>query len=210
MIPSPDIKRILFNGPIDETQLKEFLFEINFNHGGFNEIHWLNTPGPIYTTYTDNCGTGQVEAINNVGGDIEYREIIFKQPFTKNELKETLVAAYVDPSDAYFYDGNENWTKELIINWWSKSDVRIACILELYYREINVPEADEPSDEAIEPIPENYKNWLDFYQNGMKEYLEWYIFRLCGQQMELNDLHIDWSRKADFDKLLNVRETTDR
>ena len=207
MIPSPDIKRILFNGPIDETQLKVFLIQLNVNHGSFNKIHWLNTPGPIYTTNTDNSGTGQAEATNNIGGDKEYHEIIFKQPFTKEELKETLVAAYTDSNDAYFYDGNENWTKELIIDWWSKSEERIACILELYDKELNLPEVpDELSFGDIEPIPQNYKNWLHFYQNGMKEYLEWYIFRLCGQQIELNDLHIDWSRKAGFDKLVEERE----
>ena len=207
MIPSPDIKRILFNGPIDETQLKVFLIQLNFNQGSFNKIHWLNTPGPIYTTCTDNSGTGQAEATNNIGGDDKYHEIIFKQPFTKEELKETLVAAYTGSSDAYFYDGNENWTKELIIDWWSKSEERIACILELYYKELNLPEVpDELSFGDIEPIPVNYKNWLDFYQNGMKEYLEWYIFKLCGQQMELNDLHIDWSKKEDFDKLVDERE----
>lgn len=207
MIPSPDIKRILFNGPIDKTLLKEFLIETNSNQGHFNEIHWLNTPGPIYTTQTDNCGTGQAEAVNNVSGDIDYREIIFKQPFTREELKETLVAAYTDTFDAYFYDGNENWTKELIINWWSKSDVRIAYILELYDRELNLPEVpDELSFGDIEPIPENYKNWLDFYQNGMKEYLEWYIFKLSGEQMELNDIRLDWSGKERFDKLLDERE----
>lgn len=207
MIPSPDIKRILFNGPIDETQLKVFLIQLNFNHGSFNKIHWLNTPGPIYTTCTDNSGTGQAEATNNIGGDDKYHEIIFKQPFTKEELKETLVAAYTDSEDAYFYDGNENWTKELIINWWSKSEERIACILDLYYREMNLPEVpDELSFGDIEPIPQNYRHWLDFYQNGMKEYLEWYIFKLCGEQMELNDLHIDWSGKERFDKLLDKRQ----
>jgi hypothetical protein len=207
MIPSPEIKRILFNGPIDKTLLKEFLIETNFNQGNFNEIHWLNTPGPIYTTQTDNSGTGQAEAVNNISGDIDYHEIIFKQPFTREELKETLVAAYTDSLEAYFYDGNENWTKELIINWWSKSDERIAYILELYDRELKLPPVpDELSFGDIEPIPVNYKNWLDFYQNGMKEYLEWYIFRLCGEQMELNDITIDWSKKEGFDKLVDERE----
>jgi hypothetical protein len=207
MIPSPDIKRILFNGPIDKTLLKEFLIETNFNQGNFNEIHWLNTPGPIYTTHTDNSGTGQAEAVNNISGDIDYHEIIFKQPFTREELKETLVAAYTDSLEAYFYDGNENWTKELIINWWSKSEERVACILELYDRELNLPPVpDELSFGDIEPIPQNYKNWLDFYQNGMKEYLEWYIFRLCGEQMELDDINIDWSKKEGFDKLVDERE----
>jgi hypothetical protein len=207
MIPSPEIKRILFNGPIDNTLLKEFLIETNFNQGNFNEIHWLNTPGPFYTTQTDNCGTGQAEAVNNISGDIDYHEVIFKQPFTREELKETLVAAYTDSLEAYFYDGNENWTKELIINWWSKSEERVACILELYDRELNLPPVpDELSFGDIEPIPVNYKNWLDFYQNGMKEYLEWYIFRLCGEQMELNDINIDWSKKEGFDKLVDERE----
>src|SRR5687767_8487457 len=137
----------------------------------------------------------------------------FKQPFTRDELKETLVAACMDPLDAYFFDGNENWTKELIIQWWSKSEERVAAILALYDREINLPQVevpDEPSEEtieAIEPIPDNYKNWLDFYQNGMKEYLEWYIFKLCGQQMELSDINFDWSKKEKFDKLLDKKES---
>jgi hypothetical protein len=89
--PTTDIERILFNGSIETTRLGDFFEDLTFlNRGGFEEINWLNTPGPIYTTYTDNCGTGQVEAMNNVSADEDYHEVIFKQPSTRQELKETL------------------------------------------------------------------------------------------------------------------------
>ncbi len=81
------------------------------NYGDFAEIHWLNTPGPIYTTYTDNCGTGQVEVVNNVSADAGGHEAIFKQPITKQELTKTLSAALVDPFGAYYFDGNQTGQK---------------------------------------------------------------------------------------------------
>jgi hypothetical protein len=83
MIPSPDIEKILFNGLAELTDYLSF-----FDYSDFKAIHQLNTPGPIYTSNTDNCGTGQVEAMNNVGGTIDYQEIIFKPPFTWQELKK--------------------------------------------------------------------------------------------------------------------------
>jgi hypothetical protein len=179
------------------------------NYGGFKEISWLNTPGPIYTTCTDNCGTGQVEAMNNVGGDEDYHEIIFKQPLTKQELKETLTAAAIDPYGAYYFDGNENWTEEQIIEWWEESDKRIEYILALYRDELSLPDIlDRPLYGPREPIPENYKNWLDFYQNGMKEYLEWYIHKLCRKQTAISNLGFDWRRKEELDTLLKQKKNS--
>jgi hypothetical protein len=210
MTPSADIERILFSGSIDTDQLRDFFDDLSFmNYGGFKEISWLNTPGPIYTTCTDNCGTGQVEAMNNVGGDEDYHEIIFKQPLTKQELKETLTAAAIDPYGAYYFDGNENWTEEQIIEWWEESDKRIEYILALYRDELSLPDIlDRPLYGPREPIPENYKNWLDFYQNGMKEYLEWYIHKLCRKQTAISNLGFDWRRKEELDTLLKQKKNS--
>lgn len=75
MIPDNDIEKILFEPTINTEEFIELIGHLEFvNYGDFKKVNWLNTPGPIYTTYTDNCGTGQVEAMNNVGGDEDYHE----------------------------------------------------------------------------------------------------------------------------------------
>ncbi|MDF2189345.1 hypothetical protein [Paraflavitalea sp. CAU 1676] len=196
MTPSTDIERLLFTGRVDKISLQEYLpdFVDDWNFVGysdFKEVNWLNTPGPIYTTITDNCGTGQPAAMNNVGGGEDYREIIFRQPVTRQELEETLTAALIDPFGAYYFDGNLNWTTELIKEWWLKSNERISYILDRYEEEICLPDVlDRPLYGPREGIPDNYKNWLDFYQIGMKEYLEWYIFKLTNQRTNLLNLNL--------------------
>lgn len=87
MTPDKDVEKILFEATIDAKKFIELIGHLKFvNYGDFKDVNWLNTPGPVYTTYTDNCGTGQVEAMNNVGGDEDYHEVIFKQPFNIQEL----------------------------------------------------------------------------------------------------------------------------
>src|SRR5689334_15003564 len=119
-LPDKEIEDILFEREFDKSKFIKHLSTLqcrqsSINIGGFSEVNWLNTPGPIYTTHTDNCGTGQVEAMSNVGGDEDYHEIIFKQPFTKQEFIEILNAADCDPFDAYYYDGNLNWNSEKVL-----------------------------------------------------------------------------------------------
>ncbi len=117
--PSKEIESILFKPTIDTKELEQIIGTLEFvNYGDFKDVNWLNTPGPIYTTYTDNCGTGQVEAINNVGGDEDYHEVIFKQPLTRQELKETLTAASVEPFGLYYFDGNKYWNKTNVLEWY--------------------------------------------------------------------------------------------
>ncbi|OOQ61740.1 hypothetical protein [Mucilaginibacter pedocola] len=209
MIPNEDIQAILFKPIVNIQELIDFADGWGLNaDGDFKEIDWLNTPGPIYTTFTDNCGTGQVEAMNNVGADEGYHEVIFKQPMNDYELKETLVAAFVDPFGAYYFDGSRHWNINLIIEWWEKSDERLKYILERYLDELNLPKIlNRPLYGPRSPIPENYKNWLDFYQNGMKEYLEWYIFKLSKQELVLKNLDFDWTRKKELDEILASRST---
>jgi hypothetical protein len=59
-----------------------------------------------------------------------------------------------------------------------------------------------------EPIPENYKSWLDFYENGMKEYLEWYIHKLSSKQRWLNNHTFDWTQKEELDAIFNSRKNS--
>ncbi|SFM85365.1 hypothetical protein SAMN05428949_1048 [Chitinophaga sp. YR627] len=219
MIPSPEIENVLFKPVIDLNELSAFTgHEDAFARGGFQEIHWLNTPGPIYTTFTDNCGTGQPEAIHNVGGDEDYREIIFKQPVTKEELIATTIAGLIDPFSAYFIDGSQHWNKDNIFEWWSKSKERIQYIIDRYDDELNLPEEPHISKWDFggeiryyhlfgpsKPIPENYKYWLDYYQYDMKNYLEWYLFKLHAKAYMLPSLEFDWSRKEALDKVLAER-----
>jgi hypothetical protein len=208
MIPNKEIEKILFEPTIDTKEFIELMGELEFvNYGDFKEVNWLNTPGPVYTTYTDNCGTGQVEAMNNVGGDEDYHEVIFKQPFDKRELVETLTAAAVDPFGAYYFDGNQNWTTSLIIEWWQKSNERVNYILDRYHDELNLPAIlYRPLYGPRKPIPENYKNWLEFYRKGMKEYLEWYILKLSNQGIILNTFSFDWTRKNKLDAVLESKK----
>lgn len=207
-IPSKEIEKILFEQTVNTEEFVQFIGDFKFtNYGAFENVNWLNTPGPIYTSYTDNCGTGQVEAMNNVGGDEDYHEVIFKQPLNSQELKEILTAASVDPYDAYYFDGNKNWTSKLIIDWWSKSQERITYILDCYQYELNLPDIlDRPLYGPRIPIPENYKNWLDFYQSGMKEYLGWYMSKISTQSVTLNELNFDWTRKDKLDNLLKSKK----
>lgn len=218
-IPEPEIEHILFRRSIDTIRLRELEYNISsYDVGKFQDIHWLNTPGPIYTTCTDNCGTGQIEALNNVGGDQDYREIIFKPPFTYTELKETLNAAAVDPFDAYYFDGNEWWNEENIIAWWNKSEERINYIIDRYEEELHLPENPHITSVKIgdkiftghffgpiRPIPENYKYWLDFYQFGMKGYLEWYIYTIHQQKTTLPTLDFNWAKKEGLDNFFKSK-----
>lgn len=218
-IPDKEIEEVLFERIPDKTKFREFTKAlycpwVNFNIGEFKAIHWLNTPGPIYTTFTDNCGTGQPEALSNVGGDEDYHEIIFKQPFSRQELKEVLSAADMDPFDAYYYDGNVNWNTDRVLEWWNESEKRLDYVLKMYEAELNLPENPHITSYRIggktftghlygpaRPIPENYKNWLDFYQFGMKFYLEWYIEKIGGCRLELLPLKFDWTRRTPLDEL---------
>jgi hypothetical protein len=217
--PDPDIEQILFEKSITIQQLKKHGFSLEvYNVGEFQAINWLNTPGPIYTTTTDNCGTGQIEALNNVGGDGNYHEAIFKPPFTHSELKATLGAAALDPFGAYYFDGNEWWNENNVTAWWNKSEERLHYIIDRYRDELYLPAKPHITTWKIgskifsgqlfgppRPIPENYKYWLDFYQFNMKTYLEWYIFKIHGQKLILPLLDFDWSKRKVLDALFRLK-----
>ncbi len=208
----------LFKGELTKEQLVGLDWDIN-DLGGFKneEIYWLNTPGPIYTTQTDNCGTGQPEALNNVGGDEDYYEFIFKQPFNEKELIEIKSSADVDPLGGYYIDGNKYWTNEKIIEWWEKIESIIDYMVNRYEEELQLPsnphnrlyDFGKGLKEAhffgpIKPLPQNYKSALDFYQYDIKNYLEWYTTFNNGISIELKKVDYNWDKKIELDELLKT------
>ncbi|SHN20853.1 hypothetical protein SAMN05216524_106429 [Mucilaginibacter sp. OK098] len=218
-LPELQIEKLIFQPQLDfnALELKLDLVKHLNKDGDFTNINWLNTPGPIYTTFTDNCGTGQVEAIDNVSGDEDYHEVIFKQPFNEKELDETLSAALCDPFGSYYFDGNLNWNADSVLNWWNRSEERASYIMARYKDELELPEQPHISHWKIgdkvfagqlfgppRPMPENYKTWLDFYQFGLKQYLEWYIQKLQNLQISLPIFKYDWKYKLELDKLYKL------
>lgn len=172
----------------------------------FNHIDWLNTPGPLYTTNKNIYGSGNIIAQHNIACNKGKNQVIFKQPFTKKESDKTLLALELDDYEGYYFNGNCCWNKENIIAWWDKSEERIAAILELYKQELYMPQkAGNTDDDFKRPTPENYKYWLDFYQGGMKNYLEWYTKQLTGETVVLAELQIDWAIKEKLDKIFFLK-----
>jgi hypothetical protein len=198
--------------------MKELNCEFLQIGGYINEpVYWLNTPGPIYTTQTDNCGTGQIEAMSNVCGDIDYYEFIFKQPENYKELMEVMSASYVDPLGGYYVDGNQYWTNERIIKWWSQIDIIIDYMVERYSEELELP--SNPHNSLWDgggglkevhffgpptPLPYNYKALLDFYKYSLIDYLKWYMQYNNGSCQKLTELNYNWIRKEQLDKKLEV------
>src|SRR5215472_17392848 len=61
--------------------------------GEWSDNKWLNTPGPIYCGQTDNCGTGPLEAPDNIEVDGESFQILYRQPVNFYELEQVVLAA---------------------------------------------------------------------------------------------------------------------
>jgi hypothetical protein len=208
----------LFKGLLSKKQLQEICHE-GFVGGGADteEVYWLNTPGPVYTTQTDNCGTGQPEAPNNVGGDEDYYEFMFKQPHNQIELSEVRTAAAVDPYGGYYFDGNIFWTNERIVEWWNKVDIIITYMIDRYEKELQLPanphnrlyDFGKGLGEAhffgpIKPVPENYKSALEFYQFDIRKYLEWYMEFNNGIAVKIDEIVFDWNKKKELDEKLKT------
>ncbi len=180
----------------------EFIKEHELGDNDFCNIDWLNTPGPLYATNKATFGSGYIIACKNIANNMQKCQVVFKQPLNKCEVEKTLLAVELDDFAGYYFNGNNCWNKDNIIAWWQKSEERIMTILELYKQELHLPQkAYEDYDIFQRPAPENYKRWLDFYQEGMKTYLEWYIYKLSNNKIALPELMFDWRLKEQLDKI---------
>lgn len=104
-------------------------------------------------------------------------------------------------------DGNENWNSFNILQWWNRSQERVNYILERYKEGLNLPtDLQKGLNMPVDPVCINYRNWLDFYQFGMKEYLEWYITKINSQVVNIPSLNFDWAKKDEYDLLLKSKK----
>jgi hypothetical protein len=95
-----------------------------------NQDHWnnknpLNFPGPFYVGESDTCGTGIIEAIDNVMIDGEACEYIARQPKSYVELVHVMSAAVTEVLDTYSCNGNKYWTYNACKAWWATVPLKI-------------------------------------------------------------------------------------
>jgi hypothetical protein len=137
--------------------------------GKWTEKHWMNTPGPIYCGDCDNSGTGPPQASNNVRVDAQGFPVIFRQPANYYELRQVLHAAYADPFSAYAMDGDARWSYPAVRAWWREK--RPAIEQEIERMRLAVVNSDPLATIGVE-------RWLDYYRDGLREYLRAYAFFL--------------------------------
>ena len=130
----------------------------------FHEKHPLNIPGPIYGAETDTCGTGPMEAPNNVLLDHTGREFVFKQAGDAHEFRDLLSAAICECFRGYGSDGDAHWRLSTIRDWWRNRG-------DMLRQEIGAqwckPESVERWKQALRGDAEGYlRIYAFFVENG--------------------------------------------
>ena len=122
-ISDKKINGLIFNKNFRESDINSFLNyttdQLDFDGGGWQVKGVLNFPGPFYTGETDTCGTGLIEAPNNIIFDEHGMEHVMIQPRTEQELIDLCNAGAVEVFGSYFCDGNDYWTVDLVKEWWN-------------------------------------------------------------------------------------------
>ncbi|MDF1664477.1 MAG: hypothetical protein P1V97_22125 [Planctomycetota bacterium] len=147
-------------------------------NGAFQRRTWCNTPGPFYTSETDNCFTGQKLAPSNVLFDIEGFEFIGRQPYDLDEELCVFDAWGADPYDGYYQDGNYHWSPRLVKEWWDRRDELIALATELDELWGRGP---EPGEKCV--VPEAYGVHRQFISQDLEDYLRVYCFFLKHRRL---------------------------
>lgn len=148
--------------------------------GRWDQRNWMNVPGPLYCGDGDNCGTGPLQAPNNVGVDTHGYEVIFRQPVNLFEARQVVGAAWADPLNGYAADGNDHWALSLIREWWARKhelEAELARLHELWLA----------ADRIDFPTLSGYVRWLDYVRDGMLAYLRSYAFFLEEGREPLDD-----------------------
>ena len=144
--------------------------------GRWDERHWMNTPGPLYCSETDNSGAGPLAAPNSVLVDNDGFEAIFRQPVNHHELRQVLRAAECDVFSAYAADGDSHWTLAAIRAWWAGSRE--------IGREVERQLARLTGDKSVLTESVNHVffagllRWRDYFKEDMHLYLRVYAFFL--------------------------------
>jgi hypothetical protein len=134
---------------------------------------WMNTPGPLYCGNGDNCGTGPLQAPNNVQVDPQGFEVIFRQPVNHFELRQVLQAAWADPMSGYGCDGDAHWSLQCIRTWWAEERLEVEATL-----------AREREAQLALGSAKNYAyfagldRWLEYVRHDVHPYLQRYAFFL--------------------------------
>jgi len=140
--------------------------------GLFTARNWRNTPGPFYGAETDTCGTGPIEAPDNVLLDPSGQEFVFIQPRSSAELQAVVMAASVDPFVGYGADGNMRWTRALVREWWFRRHQLLEELALALRQHARSSKPDEHYRRALEssahflaheaePYARHYLYWLE-------------------------------------------------
>lgn len=132
------------------SDLEPILFARDAFPGRFTDRNWRNTPGPFYGAETDTCGTGPIEAPDNVLLDPSFQEFIIIQPRTPTELQAVVMAARVEPFEGYGADGNKHWTTALVREWWSQRHRLMEELANALRQHARSSQPDEPHRLALE------------------------------------------------------------
>jgi hypothetical protein len=116
-----EVSSLIYQNKLTEKEINSFL---NYKENSdFSDSEWstkgiLNFPGPFYTGQTDSCGTGIIEAPQNIIFDENFSEYVMIQPRNKIELMQLWNAGNTEVFGSYHCDGNKHWTPKLVKEWW--------------------------------------------------------------------------------------------
>jgi hypothetical protein len=175
-----DFSAFLYRPNIDKIIKQELLpfLEAPRQYNGFLDVdHWLekhpfNFPGPFFTGQSDSCGTGDIEAPDNVLYDSNCYEYIFKQPSSFEELLCVFDAAAVEAFDSYACIGNNYWTYSICKEWWRGKDELI--------EQLNTHEVKKMNGDRVQL-------YLDYLNTDAEVDLRRYCFFLENNFYPAND-----------------------
>lgn len=145
--------------------------------GNWKQIHWMNTPGPIYCAETDNATPAPLAAPNHVGEDKGGFQVIYRQPANLFDLHQVVEAANCDPFDGYGINGDLHWSYETIKGWWSGPHREIEQEVRQLYK-IYLTQGDHVQGAGLQ-------RWVDYFQEGLYQYLQAYAFFLDTGRLPL-------------------------